>query len=389
MNNLKVQGFFLLDVDVVALNNAGLSNISNNENVVATKKVYKNNKPYSYISGQAYGAWWRDTLQKHFNWPLSPILRESKTASTAANPVLYPDDDIFGYMKAAKEGIIDEETGEIQTNAKGKQKMEDVTVTRVAPLKKSAIVSVGPVGLARNWSSMARQEGDAVPYFKEEYSAIMKGQFSLDIDRVGTFSNYNKTGFKNLTDPVKEYALANGCEEVDDPFVLNGKGLPHKLLRLPKEQIAQRSIDVIQALKVISGGAMQTNNMADITPKFIILALMHTGNHPFGHIMSFSDLKDWTDRLVAENKEKDEQNLDHPSASIKFGLERIKEVLKDYKNQFAGTVFVGKRLGFMDEHNEELKALEKLGSRYPSVVVGSIGETIDGFCEQLKNVILQ
>lgn len=386
MSNLKVQGFFLLDVDVVALNNAGLSKVSNNENAVATKKVYKNNKPYTYISGQAFGAWWRDTLQKQFGWQLSPILRESKTAFTAANPFLYADDDVFGYMKAAKDVVVDEDTGEALTNAKGKQKMEDVTVTRVAPLKKSAIVSVGPVGIGRNWSSMSRQEGDAVPYFKEEYSAIMKGQFSLDIDQVGTFSTYNRTGFKNLTDTLKEHALANGCQEVDDPFVLNGKGLPHKLVRMPKEEIAQRSIDVIQALKIISGGAMQTNNMADVTPKFIILALMQTGNHPFGHILSILNRPE---RNLAENEEREEQIANRLSQGIVFSVDGIKEVLKDYQQQFEGTVFIGKRSGFLDEHNAELKELEQLGSKYPSVAVGSIGEAIDGFCEQLQNVILK
>lgn len=386
MNNLKVQGFFLLDVDVVALNNAGLSSISNNENVVATKKVYKHNKPYAYISGQAFGAWWRDTLQKQFNWELSPILREAKTAFTAANPFLYPDDDIFGYMKAAKEGVVDEQTGEVQTNAKGKVKMEDVTVTRVAPLKKSAIVSVGPVGIARNWSSMARQEGDAVPYFKEEYSAIMKGQFSLDLAQVGTFSTYNRTGFKNLTDVVKEYALANGGQEIDDPYVLNAKGLPQKLVRLPQDQITQRAVDVIQALKVISGGAMQTNNLADVTPKFLILALMPTGNHPFGHVLSVLDR---AQDEAAENEEKNGPDVDRHIPKINFRIDGIKEVLKDYKEQFEGTVFIGRRHGFLEEHGDDLKKLEKLGDHYPSVLVGSIGSAIDGFCEQLKNAMFK
>lgn len=384
MSNLKVQGYYLLDVDAVALNNAGLSTISNNENVVATKKSYKHGKPHAYVSGQALGAWWRDTLQKHFNWQLSPILRESKTAFTAANPILYPDDDIFGYMKAGKDVVVDEDSGEVKTDAKGKQKMEDVTVTRVAPLKKSPIFSVGPVGIARNWSSMSRQVGDAVPYFKEEYSAVMKGQFSLDLAQVGTFSTYNRTGFKNLTDALKEVALAGGCQEVDDPYVLNGKGLPHKLIQIPKEQIAQRSVDVIQALKVISGGAMQTNNMADVTPKFIILALMATGNHPFGHVLSM--LTPPADTL--DEDEKVSQGA-APMPQLSFDADRIKEVLKDYKHQIHGTVFIGKRAGFMDEHTDSLKELENLGARFPSVVVGSIGEAIDGFCEQLKNTIMQ
>lgn len=385
MSNLKVQGYYLLDVDAVALNNAGLSTISNNENVVATKKSYKLGKPHALVSGQALGAWWRDTLQKHFNWQLSPILRESKTAFTAANPIRYPDDDIFGYMKAGKDVVVDEETGEVKTDAKGKPKMEDVTVTRVAPLKKSPIFSVGPVGIARNWSSMSRQVGDGVPYFKEEYSAIMKGQFSLDLAQVGTFSTYNKTGFKNLTDALKEQALAGECQEVDDPYVLNGKGLPHKLIRIPKEQIAQRSIDVIQALKVISGGAMQTNNMADVTPKFIILALMATGNHPFGHILSI--LNPPADELDEADGKDVRENA--PVPQLSFDAERIKEVLKDYKHQIHGTVFIGKRGGFMDEHTASVKALEQLGPKFPAVVVGSIGEAIDGFCQQLKNTILQ
>ncbi len=134
MNNLKVQGFFLLDVDVVALNNAGKSTLSNNDNAIATKKVYKHKRPYAYISGQAFGQWWRDTLQKQFSWELSPVLRESKTAFTAANPIKYPDDDVFGYVKAAKEASVDEESGEVKTNTKGKAVMEDITVTRIAPL---------------------------------------------------------------------------------------------------------------------------------------------------------------------------------------------------------------------------------------------------------------
>lgn len=384
MTNSKVQGFILIDVDVVALNNAGLSTISNNENVVATKKVYKHNKPHAYISGQAWGAWWRDTLQKCFNWPLSPILREAKTAFTAADPISYPDDDIFGYMKAGKDVMVDDETGEIKTDSKGKNKLEDVTVTRVAPLKKSAIVSVGPVGIARNWSSMSRQVGDAVPYFKEEYSAVMKGQFSLDLAQVGTFSTYNKTGFKNLTDALKERALSGECEEVDDPYVLNGKGLPHKLVRIPKEQIAQRSIDVIQALKVISGGAMQTNNMADVTPKLIILALMTTGNHPFGHILTMMN----TPTETPQDEVQDTQ-VSPTFPQLSFDAERIKDVLKDYKGQIEGTVFIGKRSGFLDEHTDALKALEHLDAKFPLVSVGSIGEAIDGFCEQLKNTILQ
>ena len=101
MKNLKTQGFILIDVDVVALNNAGKNTQSNFDNAVATKTIRKNGRNYVYVSGQAWRYWWRDTLQKIHGWNLSPVIRDDKIAFTEANPLKYPDDDVFGYMRAA------------------------------------------------------------------------------------------------------------------------------------------------------------------------------------------------------------------------------------------------------------------------------------------------
>ncbi|MEO6705576.1 MAG: type I-B CRISPR-associated protein Cas7/Cst2/DevR [Ginsengibacter sp.] len=362
---LKTQGFILLDVDVVALNNAGKNSKSNFDNAVATKKVYKNGRAYTYVSGQAWRYWWREALQKNHGWELSPITREAKIAFTAADPIQYPDDDIFGYMKAAKDVIVDEEGKPVLKN--GKEQTENVTVTRVSPLKNSVIVSVGSTQPAENWSSMARQEGDSVPYVKEEYSAIMKGMFSLDLEQAGTFSNYNKTGFKNLTEKLKEEALKNGATEIDDSYIKDSKGQAQKLVRLPKEIRAKRIEETIKALKSISGGAMQTNNMSDVTPKFIVLATTKTGNHPFSHVASSEGM----------NGDK-----------VYLNIDGIKEVLKDYKDQFEGEIFIGRRSGFLDEYSGALKELESLGDEYPKVKIGSINETIDNYCEQLKQQLV-
>ena len=327
--NLKTQGFILLDVDVAALNNAGKNTTSNFDNAVATKKIYKNGRSFTYVSGQAWRYWWRETLKMNHNWELSPISRESKVAFTDADPISYADDDVFGYMRAAKAVVLDEK-GEPEKDKKGKDKMENVTVTRVSPLKNSAIVSAASVNTQENWSSMARHEGDSVPYSKEEYSAVMKGMFSLDLFQVGTFSNYNKTGFKNLTDLLKAQALASGATEIKDP-----KGT-QQLVQLDKKIRTQRVVDTISALKTISGGAMQTNNMADVTPKLLVLATMKTGNHPFSHIIKNDGAR--SERAI-------------------FNVDGLKEVLIDYKDQFVGDIFIGKRSGFMDEHNEDLLGL--------------------------------
>lgn len=362
--NLKTQGFILLDVDVVALNNAGKNTLSNFDNAVATKKIFKNGRTYTYVSGQAWRYWWRETLRQNHAWELSPITREAKVAFTEANPFLYADDDIFGYMKAAKDVKKDDDGNPI-LDKKGKEEKENVTVTRISPLKNSVIISVGSTRTVENWSSMARQEGDSVPYSKEEYSAIMKGMFSIDLFQVGTFASYNKTGFKNLTEKGVTEASNFQAVEINDPFVKDKNGEAKKLVQLPQSVRIQRITDTLAALKTISGGAMQTNNMADVTPKFIVLTSMNSGNHPFSHIAKSEGMNN--------------------SDKVLLNIEGIKEVLNDYKEQFQGTVFIGKRSGFMDEYNEELKALE---TEFPNVKVLTVNQAIDQYCEQVKTQIV-
>ncbi len=346
-NKLKVQGFYLIDVDVVALNNAGKNMLSNFDNGVATKSIIKNGRNYAYVSGQAVRYWWRDALQKNCRWTLSPVVREEKIAYTNANPIEYPDDDVFGYMRAASEEITDE---------KGKKKKTNITVTRVSPLKNSVIVSVCAVRPIENWSSMARQEGDSVPYGKQEYSAIMKGMFSLDLNMLGTFSNYNKSGFQNISEKLKNEALKKGAIEIDDDYIPN-----QKLIQLPLAIRQQRAIDTIKALKNISGGAMQTSNMGDVTPKFIVLATTNTGNHPFSHI-------------VKSRGERDDVAI--------LNIDGLKEVIEEYKDNYKGKIFIGKRNGFFDDENEVLK---KLQEEYKDLIeYGPVNAIIDAYCEQLK-----
>lgn len=360
--NLKTQGFILIDVDAVALNNAGKSNTSNFDNAVATKKIYKNGRVYTYVSGQAWRYWWREALQKNHGWLLSPVTREKKIAFTAANPIAFPDDDMFGYMKAAKDVIRDTEGNPLR-DKKGNEQRENVTVTRASPLKNSAIISVASTKSVENWSSMARQDGDSVPYSKEEYSAIMKGMFSLDLSQVGTFATYNKTGFKNLTEKLKEEALKNGATEIADQYILDAKGNPQQLVQLNSAIRKKRVKDTLQALKTISGGAMQTNNMTDVTPKFIILATTGTGNHPFSHIVKNDGM----------NNEK-----------ALLNIEGLREVLTDYKAHFEEKIFIGKRSGFMDEYSDDLK---NLANEFTNISLLTVNQAIDQYCEQVERQI--
>jgi len=355
MMNLKTQGFVLLDVDVVALNNAGKNNKSNFDNAVATKKITKNGKSYVYVSGQAWRYWWRESLQKNMGWEMSPIIRDNKIAYTEANPIKYADDDVFGYMRAATEKVTDD---------KGKTKSTNITVTRISPLKNSAIISVASVIPAENWSSMSRQEGDAVPYSKQEYSAVMKGMFSLDLNMVGAFSNYNKTGYVNLSEQLKKEAIENGCKEIEDSYVKTSDGNPAKLICLSKDIRLKRIKDSISALKYISGGAMQTNNMGDVTPKFIILATTKTGNHPFSNAIKTTGAFDEQYELNANG---------------------ILETINDYKETFVGKIYIGARNGFFDEDLQRLKML--IEEHLDFVEFYPVNEAIDKYCEQLTTQV--
>lgn len=345
-----VQGFILIDVDVVSLNNAGGDTATTLENAVVTKKIMKGNRAYAYVSGQAWRYWWRETLEKNLNWAMSPVVREAKIAFTEANPIVYPDDDIFGYMRAAKEVQIDD---------KGKSKSVNITLTRVSPLKNSAIISVSPTNIVQNWSSMTRQEGDAVPYGKDEYCATMKGMFSISLEQVGTFSSMERTGFKNLNEALRKEAIEKGAEEIDDPFAKDKEQKPLKLYRLPKPERFKRVKDTLMALEIINGGAMQTSNMGDVTPKLVVLATLNSGNHLFSHLAK--------------------DDLGKPV----FSIDALKQVVKDYNDRIVGEVYIGRRKGFMDELENDLQEYGKDDRIY----YGPVNEAIRAYVEEVEKQV--
>jgi len=345
-----IQGFLLIDVDVAALNNAGGDTSSNLENAIVTKKIKKGGKEYPYVSGQAWRFWWRNTLETQFCWQMSPIIREKKIAFTEADPMQYPDDDIFGYMRAKKVEEIDDEGNPI-LEKNGKPKMKNDTLTRISPLKNSALIGVAYNPIVQNWASMTRQEGDAVPFGIDEYCAVMKGMFSLNIDMAGRFSLLNRTGYTNISLGMKKEYCDNGALLTDDPFAKTKMEIPVQLVSLDDENRLNRIKDTISALKTLSGGAKQTTNMADVTPKLIVLANFTTGNHPFSHLA------------------KEERGI------ARFSVDALEEVINDYSDQFIGKIYVGKRKGFMDDIEEEL---QKLAGK-EKIKFGPVNQIIDEF----------
>jgi len=354
IKNYFVHGAVLIDVDGASLNNWGKDQTNNQgtENATAVKKVFKNGRMYAIVAGQAWRYWWRETLGLN-GWNLSPITRDKKVAFTEADPLKYADDDIFGYMRASKDELKDE-NGNIVTDKKGKPKKVDVTVTRVSPLKNSILTSVTPVKIINEFSTMARHDGDAVPYEKQSYSTVLKGMFSLDLDQVGTFTKVNRSGFKNITDLTYDKIIEDGGQEVSDLINPN-----IQRARLDNSIRRERAKDTILALKTIAGGAKRTTNYVSVKPDFIVLAVLKGGNNIFDNIAVDEDGK------------------------ATLSLKALEEAIKDNKEYFRSDVYIGKATGFMDDVIIKEQEIDGI-----NIKTGSINAIIDDFTKILDTVIV-
>jgi len=339
-----INGFMLVDAPWSALNNAGMDAGERTDNAVKVKVIRKGRDVYPYVSGQAVRYWWRDTLAKKFAWNLSPIERVAKVAYTSANPIEYDDDDMFGYMRAAKEEIEE----------KGKKKKVDVTVTRISPLKNSPLLSIYPQSPTDDFGVMARQkEGNPVPYEHEFYSTIFKGIFSVDIECAGKLYEIDKTGYKNMSPKLVEKAKEKNLKHDEN----------ESFWEMPVDIRRKRIKDTILALPYLSGGAKLTEHLTDVSPKFLILAVIEGGNHIFMNIAN-------------EN-------------GINF--DALSQVIEDYKAIILSDIYISKREGFLDEMDKELSEFAKKKWEYNGkniqVKQNSINNTVVEFTKILDNFI--
>jgi CRISPR-associated protein Cst2 len=296
----NILGFVLIDAPHSALNNAGQDVGQKTENAVVVKVIKRGRKIYPYVSAQAWRYWWRMTLAEKFGWKLSPVIRETKIAFTSANPFEFPDDDVFGYMRAMK-------------------KNEGGTLTRLSPLKCSPLVSVVEQPPTDDFGVMSRHEGDPVPFEHQFYSTVFKGIFSLDLFSVGTFHELEKTGYKNLdVKYVEKDAIKNSI----------GKTRASKengVWKLPRTERAKRAKETVEALTYIYTTTKAAGHLTDVTPKFIILVVIDGGNHIFMNITNHDDEK--------------------PIVN----LNALKQVIGDYRDVIISDVYIGRSEGFMDD----------------------------------------
>jgi len=331
-------GFVLIDAPHSALNNAGQDQGARTDNAVVVKVIRKGRSTYPYVSAQAWRFWWRRALEEKFGWKMSPIVREAKVAFTSANPFSYPDDDVFGYMRALKKDL-------------------GGTLTRLSPLKTSPLISVAEHTPTNDFGVMARQsEGDPVPYEHQFYSTILKGIFSLDLNSLGVFGKTAKTGYKNLdeayikTDEIKKAIKAAHAEERNGYWVL------------PKEERAKRAKEAIASLAHIYSTTKGAEHLTDVTPKFIILAVLDGGNHIF-------------------------MNVTNESTDSPINVAALKQVITDYKSLILSDVYIGRQDGFIEACKAELDQLPSQIDGVKKIHLLSPKQAIETFAGVIHNHI--
>jgi CRISPR-associated protein Cst2 len=336
-----VTGLLLIDAPASALNNLGSIPGARTDNTTGVKVIKTKEGYFPYVSAQAVRYWLRDSLSADNNWKSAPVYREEKVAYTDANPIEHWDDDLLGYMRAPGTSAAAKQKREkdleykkltpLETEKDGKE----LGVTRVSPFRLSTFVSVGPCTPTDDFGTMARHEGDPVPYEHQFYRTTLKGLFSLDLRASGTFSYADKTGFRNL-DSVR----INMAKEKRLQHLKNTKEY-----RLTWDERVKRVGSLFNGLARLEGGAKLSTHYTDVAPVLSMLAVTKGGNHIFGHVI----------------------NPDS-NGRPKINLKALEEVFTVFKPEILSDVYVGWTSGYLDDQREGFKE-EFVGNKKYGITV--------------------
>lgn len=332
-----IVGTFLIQAEGAFLNGGGLAK-GEYGNTTAPKTFVDFRDKVPYVSSQAWKRWLRNTFQEENpDLPHAELKQIGTSAKGTTNkigtemdPVKFPEDDIFGYMRAQEgQGKTTEEDEEQEIEAETEQKEEKKkrkektkSVMRPAPFAASILTSLRKSG----WQGLDKayvhlQEGTPQPYNTEFYNTQLQGIFGLNYSRLGVFRNEGDR--IELDEKYAEKHLKEGVIEITKETSAG------KWYELKDNQRKNRATAILKSLAVMRGGAKQAQFATDVTPKAIILAGLNCGN------LIFNDLF--------------EDSKEGPILKLKT----LEDIIKDYKNRIATKVFIGIRDGYLSKDNEQ------------------------------------
>lgn len=365
-----ITGTFLIQAEGAFLNGGGLAKGEYGNTTVPKMFVdFKDKVPY--VSSQAWKRWLRNTFQEENpDLPHAELkqigisLKETTNKiGTEMDPVKFPEDDIFGYMrtregqgKTVEKDEAEDKDGESEVEQKEDKQGKKVTtksVMRPAPFASSILVSLRKSG----WQGLDKayvhlQEGTPQPYNTEFYNTQLQGIFGLNYLRLGVFRNEGDR--IELDEKYAEEYMKNGTIKIVKE---TSTGKFYEIVDNPRKE---RAIAILKSLAIMRGGAKQAQFATDVTPKAVILSGLNCGN------LIFNDLF--------------EDGKDGPIIKLKT----LNGIIEDYKNRIVTKVFIGIRDGYLSGNNEqEVKLLhgKKIGNI--EVIVTSPVDAINQMAEKL------
>ncbi len=349
-----VTGVFLIDAPASALNNLGNIPGSRTDNTVGVKAIRTREGYFPYASAQAFRYWLRATLENCVTgWKAAPIYREEKVAYTDANPILYWDDDLFGYMRAPSKKKSAEEKRAADSSRRDETPTSD-TITRISPFRVSTLISIAPLpSIPEDFGVMSRHEGDPVPHEHQFYRTTLKGLYSLNLHACGTFSYRNRTGYRNLDEMRQQMAREAGLIHLEE----------EKSYRLSLNSRAERISALFEGMANLEGGAKQALHYTDVSPVLTIQAVTKGGNNLFGHV-------------IGANR----------SGLPYINMDAFKEALKVYADTLLSGIYVGWVRGYLDEQRIEFEDFvnSEEGKQY-RIQVTHPREAFQQLAAELKN----
>ncbi|MGF7214833.1 CRISPR-associated protein Cst2 [Spirosoma lacussanchae] len=343
LNNIT--GALVIDGTAAFLNGAGLGAGEDRNKVVPKvfeEMVNGRREKVPYVSAQAWRRWLRNTSNEENNWTPSELqaIGVSKKGttnkiSTQLDPIAFPEDDLFGYMRSGgndKSGAGDEED---EDEAPAKTKAE--SVQRTSPFKCSVLKGIrGKRTLNVDEGFVHLKENTPLPYSTQFYAAHLEGFFNLEYYRLGQFDNLGSKQ-ELASETVKQYADQLTYKP------LGAKGTFKRFtLQNAEHSRKERAAGLLRGLAFLRGGAKQAAFGADVSPKVLILAGLECANPVFNNLFEGSG--------------------EMPSLKINA----LKQIIDDYQNKLATPVYIGIREGYL-QNEAEVKAL----SNNSTIVVGS------------------
>lgn len=317
LNNIA--GNIICDATAAFLNGAGLAS-GEDQNVVIPKTfketVNGRKEEVPYVSSQAWRRWLRNTSNEENDWLPSELHAiefnakgSTSKIATELDPIKYPEDDLFGYMKSGSKG--------------------EESIQRTSPFKTSILRGIPKMrNISIDDAYVFPKNGTPLPYSTRFYSTHLEGFFNLECYRLGSYVN-TPSRVELSKELVSQYENELTIENPQ-------KNVTIYTLKNAEQIRYERTAGLLKGLVHLRGGAKMAAFGADVAPKVIVFAGMSSANPCFNN-------------LYIGTGERPELNI-----------ELLKELAYDYKDKLQTPIHIGIRTGYL-ENEQEVKALVEQG----------------------------